>query len=152
MFETLDSKFDVEHEEPSITDIVAICQCCGKAGCFGECESPSVIDADTKIAREALQGLITKGSNAVDEILNIARQSEHPRAYEVAGQFIKTVSEVAKDLLVLQKIQKELETVATPKIGTQNNIFTGSTAELLKALGKRSIEATAEIVEPESSK
>jgi hypothetical protein len=78
--------------------------------------------------------LISKGNEAVDGILHIAKNSDHPRAYEVVGQLIKTVSDVAKDLLEVQKRKKELEKIDAPKIQTQNNLFVGSTSELLKAM------------------
>ena len=72
--------------------------------------------------------------------MDVARQSDHPRAYEVTGQLIKTVAETAKDLLALQKTKKELQgdEAPAPQIGTQNNIvFAGSTNELLRALRNR---------------
>ena len=71
----------------------------------------------------------------------LARSSEHPRAYEVTGQIMKTVSDVAKDLLSLQKQKQDIDRPnkdATPQIAQQNNIlFTGSTEDLLKMLGNR---------------
>lgn len=98
-----------------------------------------LIDDDFDQARAALKDMIQKGQHAVDDIMSIARQSDHPRAFEVTGQLIKTVAETAKDLLALQKQKKDLSVPVTgeqPKqIGTQNNIvFTGSTNDLLKAL------------------
>lgn len=100
----------------------------------------TMIDDDFDQARLALKQMIMKGQSAVEDISNIARQSDNPRAYEVTGELIKTVAETAKDLLQLQKQKKELETVKKeePKqIGTQNNIvFTGSTNDLLKLLNK----------------
>jgi hypothetical protein len=83
-------------------------------------------------------------------MIDVARQSDHPRAYEVTGQLIKTVAETAKDLLALQKARKDLrdpEEAKPQQIGTQNNIvFAGSTNELLKALRSKNeniIDATA---------
>lgn len=80
-----------------------------------------------------------KGQDVVNDMANIAKQSDHPRAFEVTGQLIKTVAETAKDLLSLQKQKKELSAPAAgeaPKqIGTQNNIvFSGSTTDLIKML------------------
>ena len=97
------------------------------------------VDDDFDQARQALKDMIKKGQTAVDDIMGIARQSDHPRAFEVTGQLIKTVAETAKDLLALQKQKKELsrpEAGEVPKqIGTQNNIvFSGSTNDLLKML------------------
>jgi predicted nucleic acid-binding Zn-ribbon protein len=95
--------------------------------------SPAIED-DAQHARETLRNLIDKGNEAIDGILHIAKNSDHPRAYEVAGQLIKTVSDTAKDLLEVQKRKKDLEKTDKPKIQTQNNLFVGSTHELLKAM------------------
>lgn len=95
-------------------------------------------DDDAAHARETLRTLISKGNEAIDGILHIAKNSDHPRAYEVAGQLIKTVSDTAKDLLEVQKRKKDLEKEDKPKIQTQNNLFVGSTHELLKAMKQAS--------------
>jgi len=95
---------------------------------------PVPLDDDAAHARETLRNLIDKGNEAIDGILHIAKNSDHPRAYEVAGQLIKTVSDTAKDLLEVQKRKKDLEKEDKPKIQTQNNLFVGSTHELLKAM------------------
>lgn len=95
------------------------------------------VDDDFDQARNTLRNLITKGEAALDGMMDVARQSDHPRAYEVTGQLIKTVAETAKDLLALQKARRDLQEPEEVKqqIGTQNNIvFAGSTNELLKAL------------------
>jgi hypothetical protein len=96
------------------------------------------VDDDFDQARNTLRNLITKGEAALDGMMDVARQSDHPRAYEVTGQLIKTVAETAKDLLALQKARRDLQDPEENKpqqIGTQNNIvFAGSTNELLKAL------------------
>lgn len=97
-----------------------------------------VVEDDFDQARETLKRLLVKGENALDGMIDVARQSDHPRAFEVTGQLIKTVAETAKDLLALQKAKKDLQTpeeVKQQQIGTQNNIvFAGSTNDLLKAL------------------
>jgi hypothetical protein len=98
------------------------------------------VDDDFDQARQTLKNLISKGEQALDGMMDVARQSDHPRAYEVTGQLIKTVAETAKDLMSLQKAKRELQTPEEAKqqqIGTQNNIvFAGSTNELLRALRK----------------
>lgn len=100
------------------------------------------VDDDFDQARTTLRNLIAKGEQALDGMIDVARQSDHPRAYEVTGQLIKTVADTAKDLLALQKVKKELQTPEEAKqqqIGTQNNIvFAGSTTELIKALRNKS--------------
>lgn len=99
------------------------------------------LEDDYDLARRTLREVITKGSSALDDALMLARSSEHPRAYEVTGQIMKTVSDVAKDLLSLQKQKQDIDRPnkdATPQIAQQNNIlFTGSTEDLLKMLGNR---------------
>lgn len=96
------------------------------------------VEDDFDQARRTLRNLLDKGEQALDGMMDVARQSDHPRAYEVTGQLIKTVAETAKDLLALQKTKRDLQTPEEAKqqqIGTQNNIvFAGSTNDLLKAL------------------
>jgi hypothetical protein len=93
-------------------------------------------EEDYQLARRTMRSLLEKGTDTLDELINLSKNSEHPRTYEVAGQFMKTMSDVSKDLLALQKQVKDLNPDREPqKIGTQNNVvFAGSTAELFKAL------------------
>ena len=79
--------------------------------------------------------LVEKGSAAIDGILMLAKEGEHPRAYEVAGQLIKNVAEVTEKLGDLQEKMKKLKEVPgnAPKNVT-NALFVGSTAELQKML------------------
>jgi hypothetical protein len=106
-----------------------------------QAEGQVTVEDDFDQARQALKRMITKGESVLDDMMNVARQSDHPRAYEVAGQLIKTVGETAKDLLALQKTKKELQPQEEQKpqqIGTQNNIvFAGSTTDLLRALKQK---------------
>ena len=97
------------------------------------------IDADYKYQRENFYNLIEKGTNAIEGILEIAKESEHPRTYEVAGQLIKSVAEVTEKLGDLQDKMKKLKDVPNnaPKNVT-NALFVGSTAELQRMLkGKK---------------
>ena len=64
-------------------------------------------DSDFEIGRANLYKLLDKGNDAIDGILALAKEGEHPRAYEVAGQLIKTVADVSKDLLELQEKLKK---------------------------------------------
>lgn len=95
-------------------------------------------DYDYDYTRGQLYSLIEKGQEAVDGILDIAQQSDSPRAYEVAGQLIKNVADTTDKLLDLQaKLKKLKEEEAGPKNVTNNNtMFVGSTAELQKLLKK----------------
>ena len=92
-------------------------------------------DSDFETGRENLYKLLDKGNDAIDGILALAKEGEHPRAYEVAGQLIKTVADVSKDLLELQEKLKKIKDVPNtgPKSVT-NALFVGSTTELQKLL------------------
>ena len=98
------------------------------------------IDADYEYARENLKLFIEQGKVAMENIIFLAKEGESPRAYEVVGQLIKTLSDTNKDLLDLGKKVKDLK---NKKDDTQqpqhvtNALFVGSTAELQKLIGKR---------------
>ena len=93
------------------------------------------LDAAYKYQRENFYNLIERGSDAIEGILEIARESDHPRTYEVAGNLIKQVAEVTEKLGDLQEKMKRLKEVpnTAPKNVT-NALFVGSTAELQKVL------------------
>ena len=93
------------------------------------------IELDYKYQRENFYRLVEQGSTAIEGILELAREGEHPRAYEVAGQSIKNVAEVTEKLGDLQEKMKKLKEVPNnaPKSVT-NALFVGSTAELQKML------------------
>lgn len=91
---------------------------------------------DFTLARNNLHSIIQSGSNALDELLMVASQSQHPRAYEVISTLIKTLVDANKDLLELQKKIREIntpeETVNAPR--TINNTLVVTTAELTKMI------------------
>ena len=93
------------------------------------------IENDYKYQRENFYGLVEKGSQAIEGILELAKEQEHPRAYEVAGNLIKQVAEVTEKLGDLQEKMRKLKEVpnSAPKNVT-NALFVGSTAELQKML------------------
>lgn len=92
------------------------------------------VDNDYKYGRETLYNLVERGQDAIDGILDLCKETEHPRAYEVAGQLIKTVGDTAEKLLDLQKKVKELEN-ENPNLKSQtNHLYVGSTSELQKFL------------------
>ena len=95
-------------------------------------------DSDFETGRENLYKLLDKGNDAIDGILALAKEGEHPRAYEVAGQLIKTVADVSKDLMAMQEKLKKLKEVPNtgPKSVT-NALFVGSTTELTKLLKEK---------------
>ena len=79
-------------------------------------------------------GLVERGQDAIEGILDIAKESEHPRVYEVAGQLIKTVSETTEKLIDLQAEMKELDKDNNMPNKVQNNLFVGSSTELQRLL------------------
>ena len=93
------------------------------------------IEEDYKYQRDNFYNLVEKGSAAIDGILELAKESEHPRTYEVAGQLIKNVAEVTEKLGDLQEKMRRLKEVPSnaPKNVT-NALFVGSTKELQKML------------------
>mgnify|MGYP000900324833 CR=1 FL=1 len=97
------------------------------------------IDNDYKYQRENFYGLVERGQDAIDGILELAKEGEHPRAYEVAGNLIKQVAEVTEKLGDLQEKMRKLKEVPSnaPKNVT-NALFVGSTAELQKMLKGKS--------------
>ena len=98
------------------------------------------IKKDYEYTRGNLYSLIEKGQEAINGILELAQESEMPRAYEVAGQLIKNVADATDKLMDLQKKLKEVEEGKTPKGPTNvtNALFVGSTSELAKFLKKQS--------------
>ena len=93
------------------------------------------INDDYKYQRDNFYNLVEKGSSAIEGILELAKEGEHPRAYEVAGNLIKQVAEVTEKLGDLQEKMRKLKEVPNnaPKNVT-NALFVGSTAELQKML------------------
>ena len=100
-------------------------------------DSKADVDNDYKYSRENYYNLIERGQEAIEGILDIAREGQHPRAYEVAGQLIGQVGQTVDKLQDLQKKLKDLKELpksANPQI--KNALFVGSTAELQKMLKK----------------
>ena len=91
----------------------------------------SEADIDYKYARENLYTIIEKGQESLNTLVDVAQQSQHPRAFEVVSQLVKTLSDTNKDLLELQrKIQEGPKTV-------NNSLYVGNTADLQKFINKR---------------
>lgn len=95
------------------------------------------VDSDLKFVRDNLYDLITSGHSAIDQMMSIADQSQHPRAYEVLANMIKTMVETNKDLLDMHEKKKKLKAddKKTEKDNVvNNNLFVGSTNDILKLL------------------
>ena len=95
---------------------------------------------DYKYSREIFYGLVERGQDAIEGILDIAKESEHPRVYEVAGQLIKTVGETTEKLIDLQAKMKELDKDHSMPNKVQNNLFVGSSSELQRLLKRNEQE------------
>ena len=99
------------------------------------------ITKDYEYTRGNLYSIIEKGQEAINGILELAQESEMPRAYEVAGQLIKSVSDATDKLMDLQKKLKDVEEEKQKVPSTVNNsLFVGSTAELAKMLKSVNVE------------
>jgi len=125
-FDTLDETFNVAGEVVKATKEVGITRP----------DSDHEIQQDYEYTRGNLYSIIEKGQEAINGILELAQESEMPRAYEVAGQLIKSVSDATDKLMDLQKKLKDVNE-EDPKKGptnVTNALFVGSTADLNKML------------------
>jgi hypothetical protein len=97
-------------------------------------QETSNVDRDYKYARENFISIIESGTRALEDLLDVATQSQHPRAYEVLAATMKTLIDANKDLVELSRKQKEMDTPKQPDSKVTNNLFVGSTADLQKVL------------------
>ena len=96
------------------------------------------LEVDYDEARKNIKDVIGKGKDALEGLLLLARSTDSPRAYEVVGQLIKTISDVSKDLIDLQKRVKDIRGEAlAPSTIVNNAVFIGSTAELQAIINGR---------------
>lgn len=105
---------------------------------------PNDPQKDYEYSRGNLYNLIDKGQEAINGILELAQESGHPRAYEVAGQLIKSVGDVTDKLLDLQKKMKDLDSPQKGPTTVNNSLFVGSTAELSKLIKQGLLNNTEE--------
>lgn len=100
----------------------------------------SDIDDDYDFARSQYYNLAEKGQEAIDLMMDLARESEHPRAFEVLAGMLKQNAELADKLMDLQKKKKDINKEDTPALNapvTNNNLFVGSTTDLQKMLAEK---------------
>ena len=117
-----------------------------------EDKNKSDVDNDYKYSRDNYYDLIQKGQEAIEGILEIAKEGQHPRAYEVAGQLITNVAQTVDKLQDLQKKLKDLKDL--PKTANQNiknALFVGSTAELQKMLKRENENIKSTIIKSEET-
>jgi hypothetical protein len=95
----------------------------------------SDIDSDFEFARNNIRELAEKGKVAVDNILQVASATDHPRAYEVAANLLKSMADINKDLIELQKKKRDLTPQKEqPQITVDKAVFVGSTSDLIKQI------------------
>tara|TARA_S200000501_G_scaffold128144_1_gene121059 strand:+ start:249 stop:677 length:429 start_codon:yes stop_codon:yes gene_type:complete len=124
VFDALDKTFQTQMTETKKVNPPAV-------------RSENNVEDDFQKARDTLEKAMNYSEQAAEGILNVAMNSDNPRAYEVAGQIIKTMGEQAKDVMDVQVQKQKLDTNngTEKKITTQNNVvFAGTTTEILKAL------------------
>lgn len=98
------------------------------------------IDDDYEFARSKYYNLADKGDEAIELMMELARESEHPRAFEVLSNMMKQNAEIADRLMELQKKKKEVrlkDAKALPNKMTQNNVYVGSSTDLQRMLLKK---------------
>ena len=93
-------------------------------------------EIDFQYVRENLYNLIERGQDGLEEMLEIAKSSEHPRAMEVFGQLIGKLTETNKELMNIHKAKKDISQDTSGPKNVSNNLFVGSTAELQKFLNR----------------
>jgi len=99
------------------------------------------LDNDYSYARDNLYNLIERGNDALEGILELAKEMEHPRAYEVASGLIKTVGDTTMELLKMQKELKLMkDETQSPNGTTNNNLYVGSTADLQELLKGKTLD------------
>jgi Terminase DNA packaging enzyme len=122
--EKLSEVFDLEPivPEDTVQDLVPI--------------NNSVVTDDADFARSNIKNLINSGSSALNNLLTVAKDSQQPRAYEVAATLIKNLSDLNKDLMEIQKRKQDLtgESTKNKNINVDKAVFVGSTTELVKFL------------------
>jgi hypothetical protein len=120
--EKLSEALDIEPIEITNTEII-------------DAQPKNEIDDDAEFARQNIRGLIEKGNDAANHIVEIAKQSEHPRAFEVAAGLLKNLADMNKDLLEIQKRKRDLKPIETTNnINVDKAVFVGSTKDLVKFL------------------
>ena len=97
-------------------------------------QEDDTVDTDIDYARENLYKIVESGNDALETLLNVAKASESPRAFEVVQQFIKTMADANKDLVELQRKKKLLKGDVEKAKEIHNNLYVGSTAELQKMI------------------
>lgn len=117
---------------------------------MSEQENDPNIKSDYDYSRDTYYELIEKGRESLDLMIEVARESEHPRAFEVLSNMIKNISDVNDKLMDLNKKNKEIsQTKEEQKAITNNNVFIGSTTDLQRLLMKSEEEKVIDVSSPD---
>jgi hypothetical protein len=104
-------------------------------------DTRNAVETDSDVARENIKDLLQTGNKAVEELAVVARDSQHPRAYEVMAGMLKNLADMNKDLLEIQKRKKDLLVTNDRKsvgdVNVDKALFVGSTADLMKLLKEK---------------
>jgi hypothetical protein len=102
------------------------------------------LEYDYELSRETHRELLEQGKVALDRLMEVANESQHPRAYEVAGQLLKNLSDMTDKLMILHEKKKKIESDGNTKtagnVNVDKAVFVGTTAELLKRVKHESNE------------
>lgn len=130
--------FDVEPKSSSVTHVTPTPMPVVKTNTSTESLDVD-LDKDYEESRRTLKELVKKGNDAIDHLLAIATDTEHPRAFEVVATLIKNTAEANEKLMVMQKAVRDMKNIkAKDTVNVDKAIFVGSTAELNKLLkGKK---------------
>jgi hypothetical protein len=127
--DTIAQALDLEPLEPKSSDILPADQ-----SVVHYDEKKENIENDYKYARENLYNVIERGTDALNGIVDLAQQSQHPRSFEVVADLIRTLSAANKDLLNIQKQVKDLQPEEKGPSKVTNNLFVGSTKDITDLL------------------
>lgn len=124
-FKELNDTFDIEIQSEVVSSEIEKPK---------EKKEKSDIIQDYEYSRSNLRGLIEKGQEAINDLLELAQETDSPRAYEVVGQLIKTVTDSSEKLMDVQKKLKDLEEERSTTNVTNNALFVGTTNEVLSMI------------------
>lgn len=127
--DTIAKALDLEPLEPKSTDIVM-----SDNSVVHYDEKTQNIENDYKYARENLYNVIERGTDALNGIVDLAQQSQHPRSFEVVADLVRTLAAANKDLLAIQKQVKDLQPKEEGPSKVTNNLFVGSTKDITDLL------------------
>ncbi|MDA9002752.1 hypothetical protein N9J19_00110 [bacterium] len=128
--DTIAQALDLDPLEPAATDILPV----ERQEVVHYDAKAENIENDYKYARENLYNVIERGTDALNGIVDLAQQSQHPRSFEVVADLVRTLAAANKDLLAIQKQVKDLQPKEEGPSKVTNNLFVGSTKDITDLL------------------